>query len=185
MFKTIQKSALASVLISFGVAILLTVGNPLGPFLFAFGLLGVCFFEADLFTGKAGYYWKSNLKQLLFILIINLIVGWLCGYFLGIANPGLIIEALIKINTWNWSFSYFIKSVLCGIIMYLCVDLYKKKCIYGIFYGIPLFIFCGFQHCIANIIILGIACSFSSTIILCILGNLIGSIIISLLNKNP
>ena len=36
---TIKKSILAPILIGFGVAVLLFLGNPLGPLLFAFGLL--------------------------------------------------------------------------------------------------------------------------------------------------
>ena len=46
--------------------------------------------------------------------------------------------------------------------MYICVNEYKENnSIIGILYGVPLFIFCGFQHSIANIIILGVARTFS------------------------
>lgn len=181
MKKIITNSCLASIFISFGVAILLSVGNPIGPFLFSFGLLSVCIFGADLFTGKAGYYWKNNLKDLSLILIFNLIFGWLFGILIGAANPNLIPIAIEKIMTWDISLAFFIKSIFCGMIMYICVELYKNNNMFGIFYGIPLFIFCGFQHCIANIIVLGIAKTFSITIFICILGNLIGSIIINVL----
>ena len=100
---------------------------------------------------------------------------------IGTANPNLIPIAIEKIMTWDISLAFFIKSIFCGIIMYICVELYKNNNIFGIFYGIPLFIFCGFQHCIANIIVLGIAKTFSITIFICILGNLIGNIIINIL----
>ena len=59
-----KKGILASILIGFGVAVLLFLGNPLGPVLFAFGLLGVCYLDAWLFTGKAGYYWKNKITEL-------------------------------------------------------------------------------------------------------------------------
>ena len=182
-FRIIKKSSLAAILISFGVGVLLSIGNPIGPFLFAFGLLCVCGFQADLFTGKAGYYWRNKILILTIILIINLIVGWICGYLVGLSNPALVEIAISKIMTWDWSLNYFIKSLFCGMIMYSCVDLYKKKNSIGILYGVPLFIFCGYQHCIANIIILGVAGTFSHTILLCIAGNLIGSIIMNILGE--
>ena len=181
MKELINKSILAAILISLGVAVSLTLNNAIGTFLFAFGLLGVCVLDMNLFTGKCGYWWKDNKKNLLIVLIVNLIAGYICGLLLSIANPALTILATEKIITWSFSIAFFIKSIFCGIIMYLCVDIYKKGEKLGIFFGVPLFIFCGFQHCIANIIILGIAHSFSWTIILAILGNLLGSMIINIL----
>ena len=47
-----KRAVLASLLIGLGDYILLKVGAPLGAFLFAFGLYGVCMLGANLFTGK-------------------------------------------------------------------------------------------------------------------------------------
>ena len=79
--------------------------------------------------------------------------------------------------------AFFIRSMFCGMIMYICVDIFKRGSYIGILYGVPLFIFCSFQHCIANIIVLGVAQSWSWTLILAIIGNLIGSMIINVLSK--
>lgn len=190
MLKTIKNSVLASILIGFGVAAPMYMGAPLGTFLFAFGLIGVCYLGADLFTGKCGYYWReSNSKrlELIVILIVNLVAGWGFGALLSLADPTLITEATAKITSWGnmTIFAYFLKSVFCGAIMYIAVNIWKSDSCLGIIYGIPLFIFCGFQHCIANIIVLGIANTFSPLIFLCILGNLLGSIIIDLLTPKP
>lgn len=73
-----MKSILASILIGFGVAVLLFLSNPLGPVLFAFGLMGVCYLQADLYTGRAGYYWKDKKAELTKILVINLVVLAMC-----------------------------------------------------------------------------------------------------------
>lgn len=180
----IMKSILASLFISFGVIVLLSTNELLGPFLFSFGLLSVCYFQADLFTGRAGYYWKDKKGKLLTILLVNLLSGYLIGFLFSITNDNLIIAANDKIALWDFSLSYFLKSIFCGMIMYICVNIYKKNNnIMGILYGVPLFIFSGFQHSIANIITMGIARSFSPTIFICILGNLIGSMIINLLEN--
>jgi formate/nitrite transporter FocA (FNT family) len=178
-----MKSVLASILIGFGVAVLLFLGNPLGPILFAFGLMGVCYLQADLYTGKAGYYWKDKKANLATILILNLAAGYTFGLLLGYSSPQLIPVALEKIAGWDFSMAFFIRSIFCGMIMYICVDIFKRGSYIGILYGVPLFIFCGFQHCIANIIVLGVAQSWSWTLILAIIGNLVGSMIINILSK--
>lgn len=184
LLSDIKGSLLATILIGFGVAVLLAMGNPLGPFLFAFGLLGVCTLQGVLYTGKAGYMWRQEPIRLLLILIFNLIFGWLVGFLISAAAPDLMSLAAQRMETWSWSSAFFIKSIFCGMIMYIAVDMYKQhKNIAGIIYGIPLFIFCGFQHSIANVIIAGIARNFSFTIIYAAIGNLIGSIIINLLTK--
>ena len=178
-----MKSVLASILIGFGVAVLLFLGNPLGPILFAFGLMGVCYLQADLYTGKAGYYWKDKKANLATILILNLAAGYTFGLLLGYSSPQLIPVALEKIASWDFSMTFFIRSMFCGMIMYICVDIFKRGSYIGILYGVPLFIFCGFQHCIANVIVLGVAQSWSWTLILAIIGNLVGSMIINVLSK--
>ena len=65
--------------------------------------------------------------------------------------------------------------------MFLAVDIKKKyNTPLGIIYGIPLFIFCGLQHSIANIIACGMAQSLNPIhllyVLLAALGNWIGSI---------
>ena len=179
-----MKSVLASILIGFGVTVLLSLGNPLGPIFFAFGLIGVCYLQADLYTGKAGYYWKNKKAELATILFLNLAAGYVFGLLINYSLPQLIPAAQNLISSWGFSLAYFIRSVFCGMIMYICVELFKRGTYIGILYGVPLFIYCGFPHCIANIIILGVAMTWHWSIILAITGNLIGGIIINVLSKN-
>ena len=68
--------------------------------------------------------------------------------------------------------------------MYIAVYMYKKGTPLGIIYGIPLFIFCGFQHCIANIITFGVARTINWTIVLCVLGNFTGSLVMWFTSKD-
>lgn len=180
----IKKSILAPILIALGVVVNLILGQPLGPIFFAFGLLSVCYLEVDLFTGKAGYMWRNKKFELLFVILpINLIVGWAFGKVIGVMEPSLIAPATSLIAQFSWSLPYFLKSIFCGMVMYICVSLYKKKTNLGIMFGVPLFIYCGFQHSIANIIYLGIAGAFNISIFLCAFGNLLGSMIINILEE--
>jgi len=156
-------------------------------FLFAFGLYMICVEGLWLFTGKCGYvFYDFSVPDLLvYSLLGNMVFGYLFGRLLGIMNPKIYALACEKVAGWDWSFSFFIKSVLCGMIMYFCVDAYRKtKTPYAIILGIPLFIFCGFQHCIANVITMGVAGNFNSALILCVLGNWTGSLIVGLFTQN-
>lgn len=182
----INKSIGASLLISLGNYALLKLGNPIGPIIFAFGLLGVCYLGLNLFTGKCGFLFQDKIKitDLLIILIINLISGYLLGLLYSTCDVVVYENAVSKVATWDISVSFFIKSILCGIIMYIAVYMYKKGTPFGIIYGIPLFIFCGFQHCIANVITMGVARCFDFSIIICILGNFLGSIIMWYISKD-
>ncbi len=185
-YDLIRKSIAASLLISLGNYALLKLGSPIGPIIFAFGLLGVCYMGLNLFTGKCGFMFqdKINKLDLLIMLIVNLLAGYVFGFIYSIADAEIYQSALTKVSTWGFSLAFFIKSLLCGIIMYIAVYMYKKNTNLGIIYGIPLFIFCGFQHCIANIITMGVARTFDISIILCILGNFLGSLFMWYLTRD-
>ena len=176
----IRKSAGAAVLIGLGNFALLKLGNPIGPIIFAFGLLGVCYLGQNLFTGKCGFLFQDKIPvlELLTILVVNLVAGYLVGMAFAAADPSIVPAASDKVASWDFSMAYFIKSVLCGVVMYLAVAIYKKGSPLGIIFGIPLFIFCGFQHCIANVITMGVATGFSWSLILAVAGNFAGSLII-------
>jgi len=175
----INKSIGAAILIALGNYALLKLGNPIGPVLFAFGLLGVCYMNLNLFTGKCGFLFQDKIKifDLIMILVFNLLAGYLIGIVFSIVDVTVVTNAIDKVKTWDISIAFFIKSILCGVIMYIAVYMYRKGTPLGIIFGIPLFIFCGFQHCIANIITLGVARTFSSSILICIIGNFLGSIL--------
>ena len=182
----INKSIAAALLIGLGNYALLKLGNPIGPVIFALGLLGVCYMGLNLFTGKCGFLFQDKIKplHLLIILVVNLIAGYLIGLAFSVTDTEVFNNAVAKVATWEVSVSFFIKSLLCGIIMYIAVFMYKKGTPLGIIYGIPLFIFCGFQHCIANIITLGVARTFNLSILICILGNFLGSLFVWYISRD-
>ena len=182
----ISKSIAAAILIALGDYALLKLGSPIGPVIFAFGLLGVCYMGLNLFTGKCGFYVDDNIKtlDLLVILAVNLVAGYLIGVAFAATDPEIAAAATNKVATWEISFPFFLKSVFCGMIMYIAVLLYRKGTPLGIIFGIPLFIFCGFQHCIANAITMGAATTFDWSIVICMVGNFLGSIIIWMFARN-
>ncbi len=178
----IRKSIGAAILIGLGDFVLLKIGAPIGAFLFALGLLGVCYMGQNLFTGKCGFLFseKIPLVQLIIILGVNLVAGYLIGVIFRMTDGAIIEPAMTKVASWDVSLSFFLKSVFCGTIMYIAVLMYKKGTALGIVFGVPTFILCGFQHCIANIITLGVAGSLSWTVVacmaICVVGNFVGAI---------
>ncbi|MBQ3470639.1 formate/nitrite transporter family protein [Candidatus Saccharibacteria bacterium] len=175
----IRLSVGASLLIGLGNFVLLKLGEPVGPFLFAFGLLGVCVLGLNLFTGKCGFLFEDKLRilDLLIILVVNLVSGYLFGVLFGFMDGTIVAGAEAKVLAWGLTWEFFLKSVMCGVIMYLAVELYRRGTKLGILLGVPLFIFCGFQHSIANVITMGVALQFSWTIFLCAAGNFVGAIV--------
>lgn len=182
----INKSIGAAILISLGNYALLKLGNPIGPVIFALGLLGVCYMGQNLFTGKCGFVIQDKIKisDLLIILSVNLIAGYLLGLLYSTVDKEVFTNAVNKVATWEVSISFFVKSILCGVIMYIAVLMYKKGTPLGIIFGIPLFIFCGFQHCIANVITMGVARTFDLSLIIAIIGNFVGSLIMWYFSKD-
>jgi len=169
----------ASLLIGLGDYVLLKVGEPLGPFLFSFGLLGVCALKLNLFTGKCGFWLEDDLKfsELIVILVVNLVFGYLVGMVFGMIDGEVLVAASNKMANWEISGEFFLKSALCGVIMYLAVAIYRKGSPLGVLIGVPLFIFCGFQHSIANAITMGVAMGMDLSVMLCAAGNFVGALV--------
>ena len=95
-FSLVRKSIAAALLISLGDYVLLKLGQPLGPFLFSFGLLGVCVLGANLFTGKCGFLIEDKIKplHLLLILLVNLVAGYLFGLLFSVCDASIVAVAL-------------------------------------------------------------------------------------------
>ena len=190
---TIKKSIAASLAIGLGCIVLLKAPLVLGAILFAFGLLTVCIRKLNLFTGMCGYArilqgkdLKDYIILLTKVLVINIISSWIIGYTAAVGAPGLKELAQTKISTWsNNVLEILIPAFFCGVIMYIAVDMYRKdKSVLGILLGVPLFLYSGFHHCIANATYLGMSGSFDYRLIIMVLGNLIGSLFIAWLTYN-
>jgi formate/nitrite transporter FocA (FNT family) len=158
-----------------------------GAVLFALGLITICIYRLNLYTGKIGYVLRNkSFKEVSKILGVNLIAGYVLGYVVKDLVAPEVIAKTVQAKLIQSPWITFIKSYFCGMIMFLAVDMYKKNSNLGIFFGIPAFILSGFEHCIANIIYFGmnVSVSFLSFLIINVLGNSIGSIVTETLLYN-
>src|SRR5574344_2287168 len=108
-----------------------------GNLLFVLGLLGICFFSFNLYTGKVGYVFNNKpafLLDLLLMYIGNFIGSITIGYLIRVTSLYSSLDETIMsivINKTNIGgtnlLSLFILSLLCGILVFLSVELYKRE----------------------------------------------------------
>lgn len=185
--------------IGIGGTVYLSVENGIvGAFLFGIGLLAVCVFSLQLFTGKIGYLVYNKPSYL-----IELALTWL-GNFLGTFIVGIVIKytrifpklsrvnEIVNVKLNDGVLSIFILSIFCGILMFIAVDVYKNakegviKAI-GVFLPVVVFILSGFEHCIADMFYVTLANAWSLHaffyIIVMTIGNSLGGMIIPFSRK--
>ena len=191
----IIKGIYAGVMIGIGGIAYLAIPNKIvGSFIFSIGLLTVCMYSLNLYTGKVGYILVNKINyifEVLFSLIGNFIGTFLVGNLIRITRYGDYIETarnIVNIKLADNIISIFILSIFCGIIMYIAVNNYKKETsdlgkYIIIVMGVMAFILSGFEHCVANMFYFSVAGIWNIKVFLylavMILGNGLGSIIIA------
>ena len=175
------------------------LGNILGSIVFSVGLFIVCTFSLNLYTGKVGLIFEEKKDKEFYIslpimLIGNAIgafgLGYICffifrnmdiyNFALAAANKRLVFETPLDYV------STIIKAFLCGVCVYMAVksfsmDRLRPLGIALLVFFVFLFVYCGFQHCIANMFYFGFANTINwytlINLLLVILFNSLGPII--------
>ena len=177
-----------------GVAYLAIANKIVGSFIFSIGILTVCMYSFNLYTGKVGYILVNKVSyviELLLSLIGNFIGTFLVGNLMRLTRFSSYIQVAKNIVTTKLNDNVliiFILSIFCGIIMYIAVNNYKKESSdigkhILIVMGVMAFILCGFEHCVANMFYFSIAGVWSVKVVLYLLvmvaGNSVGSVFIA------
>ena len=195
-FDFLIKGIYAGVMIGIAGSVYLSVSNHIvGSFLFALGLLTICMYGMNLYTGKIGYVLINKLDylyELLFTLIGNFIGTFMVGKLMLLTrfkNISKVALEIAKVKLNDNLLSIFILSFFCGVLMYIAVNNHKKisgeigKYI-GIFLCVMVFILCGFEHSIANMFYFSVASLWSFKtllyVLIMVLGNSCGSIFFAL-----
>ncbi len=191
-FNHLVKGVYAGVMIGIAGCVYLSVENHIvGSLLFALGLLTICMYGMNLYTGKVGYVLINKPKyliELLLTLVGNFIGTFIVGKLMLVTrfkSIGEVAKKVANIKLNDNLISIFILSFFCGILMYIAVNNHKKisgeigKYI-GIFLCIMVFILCGFEHSIANMFYFSAASLWSFKtllyVLVMVLGNSAGSI---------
>lgn len=188
-------SFVAGVLIAIGGTVFLSCESKyLGALLFSVGLFFIVEGKYKLYTGAIGYLLdnkKEDNFQLFTILIGNFLGTFLVANILKVTRlaSALLIknEELVSTKLNDSWYSILFLSFMCGILIYLGVDNFKKSLnnfskVLGIIFCVVVFIISGFEHCVANMFYFSLASVWSFKAILYILimiiGNSLGGLLI-------
>ena len=164
--------------------------------LFSVGLILVCVLGLQLYTGKIGVVFddRDNLAEnainLPIMLVGNAIgafaLGVLCHFIfmnVPVVDDRIAAIALAKTDSTD----VFLQGIFCGALVYIAVYLFKNlqnwgMKIIGIVTAVTLFVYCGFQHCIANMFYFGMAFEFDLPVLfnllVVILTNSVGALLV-------
>ena len=198
--KTVVSGILAGISISIGGTVFLLCDSKIaGAVFFSVGLFSVCVFGFSLFTGRVCYVFEHDrayAMKLPLIWIGNLI-GSLLVAFLEMQTrlaPQLMEKAggICQTKLSQGLLSAFILAVLCDIMIYIAVEGYKSipheigKYL-AIFFGVTVFVICGFEHCVANMYYFTVGNAWNGEAVLYLLvmtvGNAVGGVLIPLLRR--
>ncbi len=193
------KGIYAGMMIGIGGTVYLSISNSIiGAIFFSVGLLTICIYKMNLYTGMIGYIIENKLNYIVTLLLT------LIGNFIGtmitsllvlntrIANLSVRAKEISSIKINDNYLSIFILSIFCGMLMYIAVNTFKKEKdsivrYLAIFICVIVFILSGFEHCIANMYYISLAKLWSLkavlSMLIMILGNSVGSIFIAIFNN--
>lgn len=150
----------AGIAISIGGLAFLTMGNVIGPILFTFGLITVVHYKLALYTGTVGFLELvgfnnqvlTNWKIILAVILGN-IIG--CGIVALLASYGnftfaIAANSIVISRLSQPIISVIIRAIGCGMIMSTAVQFAREGRFLPLLFGVPLFIYCGFYHSIAD-----------------------------------
>lgn len=152
IIQILRSSILAGICIGIAGFGYLAEKSIIGAVLFAFGLLTVVHYALKLYTGTAGFIKKGELGQLFLILGGNLI-GCLLVALMVRCSPMPLQETAQKILEGRLAVGPLKGGILaigCGFIMTTAVTFARQGKNLPLLFGVPLFIMCGFPHCVAD-----------------------------------
>ena len=191
---------MAGIAIALGGTVFLSVDNKIiGAVAFTVGLFCVCTMGFSLFTGKVCYALdndKAYAANLIIIWLGNLAGTFLTAWVLSLTRIAPTISekatALAETKLSDGLLSIFILAIFCNIMIYIAVDGFKNNPhelgkYLALFFGVVVFILCGFEHCIANMFYFSVAGAWSARTLLYVLvmtaGNAVGGLILPTLRK--
>ena len=147
-----RSSVLAGICIGLAGFGYLSEKSIVGAVLFAFGLLAVVHYGLKLYTGTAGFIQRGEVGKLFGILGGN-IIGCLLVSLLVRCSPMPLQETAQQILEGRLAIGPLRGGILaigCGFIMTTAVTFARKQQHLPLLFGVPLFIMCGFPHCVAD-----------------------------------
>lgn len=159
MTKLIRSSILAGIAIGCGGYGFLASGiqaeayGPLfGSILFCFGLMTVVAYKLALYTGTAGFIKKNEIGKLFIILGGNIVGCFIMGLITRVSPLDIqtAAENVLSLRIDRGPIRCGLLGIPCGFMMTTAVTFARRKHYIPLLLAVPLFIVCGFTHCIAD-----------------------------------
>ncbi|MDE6793411.1 MAG: formate/nitrite transporter family protein [Muribaculaceae bacterium] len=146
------RSVIAGICIGIAATVYLNVGGLAGSILFSFGLIAVVSLQLLLFTGISYMVWGSGYGRLLVILVFNLLGCLLVAAVTSTPELTACAEGIISKRLTQGPLKCGLLAIGCGFIMTTAVTQAKAtpRNWLPLLLGVPVFIQCGFPHCIAD-----------------------------------
>ena len=196
-WKLFVSAILGGACIAFGGTAFLSLENKvLGALFFTVGLFTVCTFGLGLFTGKVCYVFQRDRAYNLGVPVI-----WL-GNLAGTGLVAVLVRmtrlssaltekaaALCQAKLDDGMLSLFVLGILCNIFIYIGVEGYNQNPhqvgkYLSLFFGVMVFILCGFEHCVADMFYFSLAGLWSGDVFFRLLvitaGNTVGGVLFPL-----
>ena len=127
-------------------------GPLVGAVLFCLGLMAVVGYKLKLYTGTAGYINKNEVGELFLILLGNILGCFLAALFSRVSPMDIQAAAqnIVELRLRTGALRCGILGIGCGLLMTTAVTFAKEKNILPLLFAVPLFIVCGFTHCVAD-----------------------------------
>ena len=203
IFKQIVKdlllALLAGICISIGgVAYLSCDIKFVGALFFTVGLFIILIANFNLFTGKVCYMFDNKPSYLLKLVLIwfgNLGGAMLSGWLFSLTRLVSISEKCIELCQTKLNdslLSLFILAIFCNILIFIAVHGFKNAKqnfvkVLCLFFGVSVFVLCGFEHCVADMFYFSFAglWSWHTLLVIAVItaGNIVGAVFLPLYQK--
>lgn len=198
--RTFVSGMLAGISIALGGTVFLSLENKvLGALFFTVGLFAVCTFGFHLYTGKVCYVFDNGRDYAIALPVIwlgNLAGSWLTAAVESVTRFGPALaeraQTVSAAKLGDSPLSLFVLAVMCDLLIYVAVEGYRNNPhelgkYLSIFFGVTVFILCGFEHCVANMYYFSMANAWSlrtlGLLLVMTAGNSVGGVLIPLLRK--
>ena len=192
-------SVLAGMSISFGCVAFLASNNKIvGSLFFVVGLFIILNFGFSLYTGKICYALDNKPNYILKLLLIwfgNVVGAILMALMVGATRLMSLHDAVLNVVNTKLEdnvLSLFVLGIFCNMLIFVAVYGYKNfenilAKMVALFFGVSVFVLCGFEHCIADAFYFAFAGSYSIKtflyLLMITLGNTVGGLFFPLMIK--
>ena len=193
-------AVVAGLCIALGGSAFLAIENKvMGAVAFTIGLFVICSYGFHLFTGKVCYVLDNDgrFAAMLPVIWIGNVVGTWCVAFLehqtrvGAAMTER-AAGMVDVKLSDSLLSVFVLAIFCNILIYIAVEGFSRHPheigkYLSLFFGVSIFILCGFEHCVANMYYISMAKAWSGEALVFILvnslGNAVGGLLLPVMRK--